>query len=310
MKCLYFSDNTLQLRNASSSSSCAEESILPHNATVQRAQSIANTNLKRIEEVYEVVYVNEDDSKKSEIEAENCIMIDDDDDEDDENRVINEALDSSTQFSYPINDDENSNDDLEFIENFNEDRTLVPASSSSGSKRSRKKKIVDTKDLPFKCIYCNKGFKSKQAIYYHHRTHEKQNQLKCPMCPVSHCTEHLFVSHVLTHESSTCFPCQVCGQASSTNEKRLEHMKTHEIERPFGCTYCFRRFRKKHFLTNHLRMHCQYLCDFCPAEFSALQVQRRPYVCPSCETLPDIRRKVEQQRSFAVKNQTLESDQE
>lgn len=283
---------------------------MPHSTSVQKEQPHAPTAGQQIEEVYEVIYLKDGGNKKSEPEENNCIMIDDDDDEDDENRVINEALDSNTQFSYSLNEDEDSNDDLEVIENSNEDSALIPTSSSRTSKRSRKKKIVDTQHLPFKCFYCKKGFKSKQAIYYHHRTHDKQNQLQCPMCPVSHCTENLFVSHVLTHESPTCFPCQVCGQPSPTPEKRLEHMKSHESERPFGCTYCFRRFRKKHFLTNHLRMHCQYLCDFCPAEFSAQQAQRRPYACPSCETLPDIRIKVEQQRSFAVKIQTLESDQE
>ena len=121
VKCLYFSDNNLQLKPALSSSSGAEESILPHNTTVQEEQSNVNTMVKRIQEVYEVVYLNED--KKSKVEAENCIMIDDD--EDDENHVINEALDSTIQFSYPINDDENSNDDLEFIENSNEDRLCI-----------------------------------------------------------------------------------------------------------------------------------------------------------------------------------------
>uniref|UniRef100_A0A1I8PQK3 C2H2-type domain-containing protein n=1 Tax=Stomoxys calcitrans TaxID=35570 RepID=A0A1I8PQK3_STOCA len=154
---------------------------------------------------------------------------------------------------------------------------------------------------PYKCQFCTKGFKSKQAIRYHMKTHSKEKEFQCPLCPTTYATSSLFMTHVLSHESATCFPCMVCAVVLKTEQERELHLETHAEDRPHSCNFCGKRFRQKHHLSNHLKLHCQYRCDFCRESFSSTQTQRRPYACPTCEELPDIRTQVERQRSFSMK---------
>ncbi|XP_005185552.2 gastrula zinc finger protein xFG20-1 [Musca domestica] len=157
---------------------------------------------------------------------------------------------------------------------------------------------------PFKCEFCDKGFKSKQAIRYHMKTHSTEKEFQCPLCPSNFATSSVFISHVMTHESATCFPCMVCGKILSSEHEREEHVETHSEERPYSCSFCSKRFRQKHHLSNHLKLHCRYRCDFCKVSFNSTQTQRRPYACPSCEDIPEIRQQVERRRALLFRPST------
>ncbi|KAM7348023.1 uncharacterized protein ACRADG_007465 isoform 3-T4 [Cochliomyia hominivorax] len=163
--------------------------------------------------------------------------------------------------------------------------------------------------LPHKCNICKKGFKTSSGLSVHKITHNKESHFKCPICSATKYQEYLFINHVLKHSSETCFPCQVCGQIFDNNTDRVTHWKTHAKDRPYSCKYCYRRYPRKQYLIQHLRTHRQYQCHFCPNIFKAAELQRQPYVCPTCKLLPDIKERVENITSLHDSSQAFESDE-
>ncbi|XP_065365087.1 zinc finger protein ZFP2-like [Calliphora vicina] len=163
--------------------------------------------------------------------------------------------------------------------------------------------------LPIKCSMCRRGFNTKSGLKAHLKSHDEKYHLQCPVCP-SKLNERYFITHVLMHESDTCFPCQVCGKVYNSNAERRQHWETHAKAKPFDCKICYRRYRKQQYLTRHLKIHNQYQCNFCPAEFVSTKTQPAPYMCTSCENVPDIKQKAEHLRSLAHKNHVFDSDED
>lgn len=149
--------------------------------------------------------------------------------------------------------------------------------------------IKHSNETPFKCPLCKKGFKSKQAIRYHMNTHQKEKQFKCAICEAGFYTENQFITHILTHENATTYPCMVCGKVLQSEKERDVHLTTHTEERPFRCEFCQKLFRLRHHLSNHLKMHRQYRCDYCKEEFTSAVHLRKPYACVVCENSPEVR---------------------
>ncbi|XP_065365665.1 zinc finger protein Xfin-like [Calliphora vicina] len=163
--------------------------------------------------------------------------------------------------------------------------------------------------LPIKCRVCSRGFHTASGLKAHIKSHDEKKHLQCPICPSKH-KETNFITHVLTHECDTCFPCQVCGKVYNSNVERMQHWETHAKDKPFDCKICYRRYRKQQYLTRHLKIHNQYQCNFCPAEYVSTKTERAPYMCTSCENVPDIKQKAEHLRSLAYKNHVFDSDED
>uniref|UniRef100_A0A1A9VWR9 C2H2-type domain-containing protein n=1 Tax=Glossina austeni TaxID=7395 RepID=A0A1A9VWR9_GLOAU len=152
---------------------------------------------------------------------------------------------------------------------------------------------------PYMCQLCKKRFKSRQAIRYHMNTHSREKKVhQCSLCSVSFSTENQLVVHVLDHKSDSGFPCKVCGEIINSNEARELHSRRHTEERPFGCDVCKKRFRLRHHLIHHLKLHCLYRCEFCKEEFSTSQPSQRPYTCPQCEKSTDLHGKVKKRKAI------------
>lgn len=149
--------------------------------------------------------------------------------------------------------------------------------------------IKHSNETPFKCSLCQKGFKSKQAIRYHMNTHQKEAKFKCEICETGFHTENHFITHVLTHENANTYPCMVCGKVLQSEKERDVHLTAHTEERPFQCEFCHKLFRLRHHLSNHLKMHRQYRCEYCKEEFTSAVHLRKPYACPVCENSTEAR---------------------
>ncbi|KAL9878008.1 uncharacterized protein ACN2A1_010612 isoform 1-T1 [Glossina fuscipes fuscipes] len=135
---------------------------------------------------------------------------------------------------------------------------------------------------PYMCQLCKKRFKSKQAIRYHMNTHSREK--KEYQCPLS--------------VSYSGFPCKVCGEIINSNEAKEMHWRRHTEERPFGCNVCTKRFRLRHHLIHHLKLHSLYRCEFCKEEFSTSQPSQRPYTCPQCEKSTELHEKVRKRKAM------------
>ncbi|XP_037822046.1 oocyte zinc finger protein XlCOF28-like isoform X5 [Lucilia sericata] len=185
--------------------------------------------------------------------------------------------------------------------NFHNDRNLN-AHIARMHKRNKKKKR-----RKHKCHLCKKSFKIRSSLVYHIRTHDINNQFECPICPYAEFRESEFLAHVKSHESPTCYPCQVCAEIFHTQEERLEHWHTHAEEKPCACHICYRRFTKTFILTNHMRVHGIYMCQFCGDNFESTVTPGHPYVCGKCEEDPEIKKTVEHQRTLPSNKRVLDS---
>ena len=78
-------------------------------------------------------------------------------------------------------------------------------------------------------------------------------------------------------------------------ERPAEILPNTEVNKPFICSYCYKRFSRKSYLRNHVRIHLgikPYECDVCLKRFTesgAMKSHRRihfndrPYKCDICD---------------------------
>ncbi|CAG2222160.1 unnamed protein product [Mytilus edulis] len=89
--------------------------------------------------------------------------------------------------------------------------------SDSSEKREleNETKIENSRDKPFSCITCNKGFRTKQSLNAHMKRHDG------------------FKPHI----------CEVCHKRFVDKGDLKKHLRIHSGEKPYRCNICGRTFR-------------------------------------------------------------------
>ncbi|XP_033629820.1 zinc finger protein with KRAB and SCAN domains 8-like [Asterias rubens] len=104
-------------------------------------------------------------------------------------------------------------------------------------------KIDRTGVMPYSCNFCDRTFRTIQALCIHRPLHSKARN----------------------------YVCEQCGKAFKSNTRLQKHAAIHAIKKRYSCSFCGRGFAQKCNLNRHLRIHTgekPYCCHHCSQVFN------------------------------------------
>ena len=115
-----------------------------------------------------------------------------------------------------------------------------------------------TGERPFICEVCNKGFTQTGSLDRHRRIHQRDTREKprrqekgysCKPCKKTFTYELAYQNHMQSHADDNRFYCDFCEQSFPTAQLLKNHK--HNEQRPFKCKNCGRCYKHKRSLTEH-----------------------------------------------------------
>ncbi|XP_045076516.1 zinc finger protein OZF-like [Coregonus clupeaformis] len=104
------------------------------------------------------------------------------------------------------------------------------------------------------CEECGKAFRHAQSLKNHMAAaHGFGTRLDCETCGKTFYNKSALIAHSTSH--SRAFGCEICGKAFGTKQTLKTHRFTHTGERPFICNYCGKSFAYLCNLKTHERVH-------------------------------------------------------
>eukprot|EP01084_Bolivina_argentea_P080628 146035_1 len=108
--------------------------------------------------------------------------------------------------------------------------------------------VVIHKNTPSDCLAeknKNKQRKSKSM---------KLGGFKCNECGKIYKHYCNLKSHLKIH-TDFCYICDWCGKRFGRKANHIEHLRVHTGEAPFHCKICHKRYKQRHGLKNHMKVH-------------------------------------------------------
>uniref|UniRef100_A0A1I8N2B4 C2H2-type domain-containing protein n=1 Tax=Musca domestica TaxID=7370 RepID=A0A1I8N2B4_MUSDO len=102
-------------------------------------------------------------------------------------------------------------------------RTRLP------SNRAKYCKYIHSKEKPFKCAECGKGFCQSRTLAVHKILHMEESPHKCPVCNRSFNQRSNLKTHLLTHTDIKPYNCNACGKVFRRNCDLRRHSLTHNL---------------------------------------------------------------------------------
>ncbi|KAF7270122.1 hypothetical protein GWI33_011684, partial [Rhynchophorus ferrugineus] len=88
---------------------------------------------------------------------------------------------------------------------------------------------IHSKEKPFKCTECGKGFCQSRTLAVHKILHMEESPHKCPVCSRSFNQRSNLKTHLLTHTDIKPYNCSACGKVFRRNCDLRRHSLTHNL---------------------------------------------------------------------------------
>lgn len=90
-------------------------------------------------------------------------------------------------------------------------------------------RYIHSKEKPFKCAECGKGFCQSRTLAVHKILHMEESPHKCPVCNRSFNQRSNLKTHLLTHTDHKPYECTSCGKVFRRNCDLRRHALTHAV---------------------------------------------------------------------------------
>lgn len=90
-------------------------------------------------------------------------------------------------------------------------------------------RYIHSKEKPFKCTECGKGFCQSRTLAVHKTLHLEESPHKCQVCNRSFNQRSNLKTHLLTHTDHKPYECMTCGKVFRRNCDLRRHALTHTI---------------------------------------------------------------------------------
>lgn len=90
-------------------------------------------------------------------------------------------------------------------------------------------RYIHSKEKPFKCGECGKGFCQSRTLAVHKILHMEESPHKCPVCSRSFNQRSNLKTHLLTHTDHKPYECSACGKVFRRNCDLRRHALTHTV---------------------------------------------------------------------------------
>ncbi|CAL4122294.1 unnamed protein product, partial [Meganyctiphanes norvegica] len=93
-------------------------------------------------------------------------------------------------------------------------------------------RYIHSKEKPFKCLDCGKGFCQSRTLAVHRILHMEESPHKCPTCGRSFNQRSNLKTHLLTHTDIKPYTCPQCDKVFRRNCDLRRHALTHNLTSP------------------------------------------------------------------------------
>lgn len=89
----------------------------------------------------------------------------------------------------------------------------------------------------------------------HRFIHSKEKPFKCTECGKGFCQSRTLAVHKILHKEMSPHKCHLCGRGFNQRSNLKTHLLTHTDIKPFNCDKCGKEFRRNCDLRRHMLIH-------------------------------------------------------